>query len=407
MFGSHVLDAAIGISFVFLVLSLMATSGREIVEGWLQSRAVHLERGIREMLKDPDGTQLASKIYNHPLIASLYTGDYKPAEQLRPVRIGKKDPWQRLKFRSNLPAYIPSRNFAVALLDLAARGEAVVDAFDGPVTLESIRAGIVDNIPNARVQRAILLALDQAKGDLDQARANIEAWYDSGMDRVSGWYRKQTQWILFSMGLATAVLLNVNPIRIAHSLYADDSTRALIVAEAQAAVDADVQGRDTASLAKALGCTDTADAGKLVRGESCAQAKLEGIGLPIGWSGYVWPTQIEKGHRLESFGLFLLSLAGWLLTGLAVALGAPFWFDALNKMMVIRSTVKPHEKSPEEASEDRQQPAPRAAPATPATLADAGPAPALGGPVVRRELDDPGFQPNEWRDKQDPQEGDL
>jgi hypothetical protein len=37
-------------------------------------------------------------------------------------------------------------------------------------------------------------------------------------------------------------------------------------------------------------------------------------------------------------------------------MGAPFWFDVLNKVMVIRSTVKPHEKSPEEASEDRQGP---------------------------------------------------
>ena len=35
-------------------------------------------------------------------------------------------------------------------------------------------------------------------------------------------------------------------------------------------------------------------------------------------------------------------------------LGAPFWFDLLNKVMVIRSTVKPHEKSPEESSEDRR-----------------------------------------------------
>jgi hypothetical protein len=48
------------------------------------------------------------------------------------------------------------------------------------------------------------------------------------------------------------------------------------------------------------------------------------------------------------------SLPGWLLTALAISLGAPFWFDLLNKIMVIRSTVKPHEKSPEEASEDRQ-----------------------------------------------------
>jgi len=42
------------------------------------------------------------------------------------------------------------------------------------------------------------------------------------------------------------------------------------------------------------------------------------------------------------------------MTAFAATLGAPFWFDVLNKVMVIRSTVKPHEKSPEEASEDRQ-----------------------------------------------------
>ena len=43
---------------------------------------------------------------------------------------------------------------------------------------------------------------------------------------------------------------------------------------------------------------------------------------------------------------------GWLLTALAVSMGAPFWFDLLNKFIVIRSTVKPKEKSPEEKSKD-------------------------------------------------------
>jgi hypothetical protein len=36
----------------------------------------------------------------------------------------------------------------------------------------------------------------------------------------------------------------------------------------------------------------------------------------------------------------------------AVSLGAPFWFDVLNKFMVVRSTVKPKEKSQTEASKD-------------------------------------------------------
>jgi hypothetical protein len=50
-----------------------------------------------------------------------------------------------------------------------------------------------------------------------------------------------------------------------------------------------------------------------------------------------------------------LKIIGWLITALAISLGAPFWFDILNKIMVVRSTVKPHEKSPEEASEDKQK----------------------------------------------------
>ena len=43
---------------------------------------------------------------------------------------------------------------------------------------------------------------------------------------------------------------------------------------------------------------------------------------------------------------------GWLLTAFAVSFGAPFWFDLLNRFMVVRSTVKPKEKSPEEGSKD-------------------------------------------------------
>jgi hypothetical protein len=43
---------------------------------------------------------------------------------------------------------------------------------------------------------------------------------------------------------------------------------------------------------------------------------------------------------------------GWLVTAVAIMLGAPFWFDILNRLMVIRATVKPSEKSPDEPSVD-------------------------------------------------------
>jgi len=59
---------------------------------------------------------------------------------------------------------------------------------------------------------------------------------------------------------------------------------------------------------------------------------------------------------------------------MAATLGAPFWFDVLNKITVIRSTVKPHEKSPEEASEDRQ--------ASPSSVGAAMPPPPAGPPAL-------------------------
>jgi hypothetical protein len=46
-------------------------------------------------------------------------------------------------------------------------------------------------------------------------------------------------------------------------------------------------------------------------------------------------------------------LLGWLITACAVSFGAPFWFDMLNKIMVVRSTIKPQEKSQPEASKDK------------------------------------------------------
>ena len=42
------------------------------------------------------------------------------------------------------------------------------------------------------VNAAILWALDNSDGDIVKARKQREAWYDSTMDRVSGWYKRQT-----------------------------------------------------------------------------------------------------------------------------------------------------------------------------------------------------------------------
>src|SRR5215471_1260460 len=110
MFNSGVLDVAVGLIFIYLVLSLVCSSISEIIEAKLKIRAVGLERGIRELLGNKDDVRMVKKFYDHPLIFSLFPGSYDP---------GKVDAkTKRYARNSNLPSYIPSRNFALALMDL-------------------------------------------------------------------------------------------------------------------------------------------------------------------------------------------------------------------------------------------------------------------------------------------------
>jgi hypothetical protein len=54
------------------------------------------------------------------------------------------------------------------------------------------------------------------------------------MDRVSGWYKRRTQTILFLVGLGLAVGMNANTVAIAIFLYENDDARDAIVAQADA-----------------------------------------------------------------------------------------------------------------------------------------------------------------------------
>jgi hypothetical protein len=317
VFGSTILDAAIGIVFIFLLLSLIASAVREGLEAWLKTRASYLEAGLREVLQDPSGTGLVKSLYQHPLVYSLYCGEYVPTPRLN-------TDWSSMTRGRNLPSYIPSRNFAVALMDMAARGPQTITSTTSPITLDSIRSN-VGSIENPAVQRALLIALDGAAGDLSRAQTNLEAWYNSAMDRISGRYKRSTQVILLALGLAMAVLLNISTIRVGETLYHDQTAREWVVASAEQ-FQSRPQTYDDASR----------DLGQL--------SNLIG-----------WP---KTGVLEELHNYWAPDVAGWLITAFAVSVGAPFWFDLLNKLIVIRSTVKPHQKSPEESSADRQSSAP-------------------------------------------------
>jgi hypothetical protein len=77
-----------------------------------------------------------------------------------------------------LPSYIPSRTFALALIDILNANKK-----EGPEAMASIKAALVTH-NNKAAQALLTLAID-AKGDV-VAFQELEQWYNDAMDRVSG-----------------------------------------------------------------------------------------------------------------------------------------------------------------------------------------------------------------------------
>jgi hypothetical protein len=355
LFGSTLLEVAIGVVFVYLLVSVLCSALNELIEAWLKYRARYLEQGIRKLLSDPG---LAESFLNHPLVKPL----------------------------GENPSYIPARTFSLALWNIATTGAAKAENAAPGVTqnLSEIRTliGSLDEQQFGNIKTSLLTLIDEAGNDINKARANIEGWYDDAMDRVSGWYKRRTHVILIIIGLAASFALNIDTIQITKALLYHDSLRKSVVDAADNYVKENPAPTPTPAT------TDTPEDPNVVAEREAGIAKtkinavrneLDQLGLPIGWpvmpklsddryqgikdktaqqtqftadlraynTDPRWPAQGEYGSGI------LLKLLGLVLTGLAVSQGAPFWFDILNKFMVIRSTVKPREKSHDEGTKDK------------------------------------------------------
>jgi hypothetical protein len=287
MFGSTILDVAVAIVFIYLLVSLVVSAMNELIAALLKSRAKNLVKGIQALLQDPSQTGWVARLYEHPLIESLSPPNSKPS-------------------------YIPSRTFALALLDLIAPATT-----DGSRTLADLKTGMA-NLPES-LQRTLTTLLEESQHDVERLKTQIEIWFNNGMDRASGWYKRKTQWIQFFLGLGLVIFLNVDSVHIGRTLFAINSPlRASLVESAKSFV---VQPGGTNRPIK-----DVVEA-------------ISTVSLPIGWSEFPKPDQLP------------IVLLGWLITAFAVSLGAPFWFDLLNKFVNVRASGKAPEEQPKSPKE--------------------------------------------------------
>ncbi len=328
LLGSTTLEVAIGMVFIYLLLSLVCSTAGEYIEATLNNRARLLRQGINLLLNESGGggVDLAEHLYNHGLVRPLYREPHK------------------------LPSYIPSRTFALALWNMATTAGA--DQQAGSIAgvtndLRKIREVVATQLPNPELRTAILTLIDEAGGDIERARRNIEDWYEAMMDRVSGWYKRRTAVLMLALGFLLAAGVNADSISIARSLAQNEALRNSLVNAAQQRVATGLPPAPAAGTGDAL--AQSAAAGETLRQ---VRADVDSIGLPIGWvlasSG-----NVSDPRRTPTDGSgWFLKLFGLLLTGFAVSQGSPFWFDLLNKFMVARSTVKPPERDWEPSSKN-------------------------------------------------------
>jgi hypothetical protein len=355
MFGSAVLDIAIGLVLVYLMLSILLTSISEAIEAIFKTRASNLEHALSQLFQGNEA--LLATFYRHPLIAGLYSGDYTP----RPTAGTQRG-------SSDLPSYIPRETFAAAIMDLAERDPAAKQEMERALHSLAARVGF----------------------DPAAKRRALEAWYDSAMDRASGWFKRRTQWRLFLLGLGIALIGNVNSVTIGQYLALNQEARERIAqsapqiaAAARQADGTNAVANETAGSEVATNEAQAANAAAAV-GDTWRRtgAQLEAIGLPIGWSdpvtrltfsGFAANPASSPASMVRWALALIILLGGYLATAFAVMLGAPFWFDILNKLMIVRSTVKPREKSPDEPPIDGPTPPPPAAAPPPDPDAEAAP----------------------------------
>jgi hypothetical protein len=324
MFGSTVLDVAAGIIFGFLAISLFTSAAVEAINSVLNVRVKNLRTGIMALVNDPNFTGLAKELYAHALIS--------------PLGPGAADPFK------NAPAYIDKTQFAEAMLDItglsaatqaaAAQAPAVQAAAELKARMDTLSAETGKLDP--QIKQLLQGMVTRCGGDVNRLRNDLANWFDNGMDRLSGKFKRRTQWMTFAVALITAFVVNLDTIRIGTLLWEQPAlAQKLGLASIKQSADPTTVDQAVATGEQAIAVID----------------RMIQDGLPVGWApGHFLDIQDVPGHWEALWvappSIWYRSLLGWLITAVAALFGAPFWFDALQSIVRLKGAgPSPDEKA--------------------------------------------------------------
>jgi hypothetical protein len=214
--------------------------------------------------------------------------------------------------------------------------------------------------PNSALLKSLAVLLEDSENDLEKFKTKIEEWFNGSMQRVTGWYKRRTQWILIVLAAVVTVWTNADTIGIANTLWRDPAMRSALAAQAQQFAEQDRKQTEAAAATPAPTGPpappdrlpyESAEAAYQTANEKfdASVSRLQGLALPLGWRD-ADETADEReplpAGRSQWYQAFRHHFLGWLLTALGISLGAPFWFDMLSKVISIRAAGKPPDQKP-------------------------------------------------------------
>jgi hypothetical protein len=335
------IDVAIGMAFLYLLLTLIASALVELVSTVRNWRGQMLSGGVHKLLR---GTIVRPQDFcTSPFIEAL-------------ARMPRGRSWR--KFPA-LPAYIPATAFSNAVVSLLWKQCVQRDPDLAPASPEDTARAIGRALTGRRIfskadesseerrrhkeaplaaetdalRVVVETALATEGPSIQGVRQALEKWYNEAMDRLTGDYKRRTQAWLLGIGVLGSFTGNIDSINVVKWLWAGDAARQAVVAsaaefskshrsESEAAKQID-QAKDDEARKNAIDKQLTAMAADV----ATASEALTSSQFPFGW------------HRMKVTLKWLLQyVIGCLVSGIAISVGSTFWFDALQALVKIRGT---------------------------------------------------------------------
>lgn len=293
----NLLSIIIGIVFVILLFSLLATTIMEMLAGLLTLRGKNLINAIRSMLGDEETNIFTS----HPYYQQL-------GERANLFRFFRKKPLP--------PSYIRPGTFTSILMD----------------TLQVNSTGeikqVLDGLPDGKMKEVLKYHYRESAGNIATFRQKTEDWFNEVTERSKEWYANNIRIWLIYIGFTIAVVFNVDVINIYSTLSTNATLREFVANSATEFVQTQPAPKPIDSIAIAPDFNAARGQMKTLLNENIAAIQSP---LGLGWDYVVWPAPGEETQW------WIYKLIGWLITALAVSKGADFWFNLLKQLVSFRS----------------------------------------------------------------------